>query len=122
MYFGRYSTRRRSRSKRPRVKRVKRAKRVKRVKGPALAQLQRIARANDVSIYKRKKDNTGFTRTPLKMSSLKSRLTRMKVAYKPYVLPKATAKEPEPWMRGLFDFGRSSLAILVSFVLTLNLV
>jgi hypothetical protein len=43
----------------------------------------------------------------LKMSSLKSRLTRMKVPYASagYVLPKSTAEEPELWMQGLFDFG-----------------
>lgn len=46
-----------------------------------LSQLQAAALANQVSIYKRRKDNNGFTRTPLSIKALKSRLTRMKVAY-----------------------------------------
>ena len=47
----------------------------------SLKQLQRIAKAADVSIYKRRKDDMGFTKTPLSIKSLKSRLTRMKVSY-----------------------------------------
>lgn len=47
-----------------------------------LKQLQAIARANDVSIYKRRKDDNGFTRTPLTVKALKLRLTKMKVPYK----------------------------------------
>jgi len=48
---------------------------------PTLKQLQSLARANDVSIYKRRKDDMGFTRTPLTVKALKLRLTRMKVPY-----------------------------------------
>jgi len=46
-----------------------------------LKELQAIARANDVSIYKRRKDDMGFTRTPLTARALKYRLTKMKVAH-----------------------------------------
>ncbi len=49
---------------------------------PTLKQLQALARANDVSIYKRRKDDMGFTRTPLTVKALKLRLTKMKVPYK----------------------------------------
>lgn len=48
---------------------------------PTLKQLQALARANDVSIYKRRKDNMGFTRIPLTVKALKLRLTKMKVPY-----------------------------------------
>ena len=48
---------------------------------PTLKQLQAIARAAEVSIYKRRKDDMGFTRTPLPMKALKARLTRMRVSY-----------------------------------------
>ncbi len=44
-------------------------------------ELQRVAKANDVSIYKRRKDGMGFTKTPLSMKALRSRLTRMKVSH-----------------------------------------
>jgi uncharacterized protein YehS (DUF1456 family) len=47
----------------------------------SLKELQAIARANDVSIYKRRKDDMGFTRTPLTVRALKYRLTKMKVAH-----------------------------------------
>ena len=49
----------------------------------------------------------GFTKTPLSIKGLKNRLTRMKVVYKTagYVLPAATAEEPESWMQDLFGFG-----------------
>ena len=46
-----------------------------------LKELQSIAKKNDVSIYQRRKDGLGFTRTPLTVKALKLRLTRMKVAY-----------------------------------------
>ena len=46
-----------------------------------LRELQAIALKNDVSIYKRRKDNLGFTRTPLSTRALKYRLTKMKVAH-----------------------------------------
>tara|TARA_Y100000022_G_scaffold181324_1_gene173899 strand:- start:1675 stop:2187 length:513 start_codon:yes stop_codon:yes gene_type:complete len=48
----------------------------------SLKQLQALARANEVSIYKRRKDDMGFTSTPLTVKALKLRLTRMKVPYK----------------------------------------
>jgi|TARA_Y100000992_G_C21268611_1_gene495340 hypothetical protein len=48
---------------------------------PTLKQLQALATENDVSIYKRRKDDIGFTRTPLSVKGLKLRLTRMKVPY-----------------------------------------
>lgn len=53
-----------------------------RAKKMSLKDLQALARANDVSIYKRRKDDMGFTRTPLTVKALKLRLTKMKVAYK----------------------------------------
>ena len=49
---------------------------------PTLEELRALARANEVSIYKSRKDKMGFTRTPLNLSQLKARLTRMKVSYK----------------------------------------
>ena len=49
---------------------------------PTLKQLQALARANEVSIYRRRKDDNGFTRTPLTVKALKLRLTKMKVPYK----------------------------------------
>lgn len=52
------------------------------VKKSTLKDLQALARANDVSIYKRRKDYMGFTRTPLTVKALKLRLTKMKVPYK----------------------------------------
>jgi hypothetical protein len=48
---------------------------------PTLKELQALARANSVSFYKRRKDDMGFTRTPLTVKALKLRLTRMKVPY-----------------------------------------
>ncbi len=48
----------------------------------SLKELRAIARANDVSIYKSRKDKMGFTSTPLTRDRLKARLTRMKVSYK----------------------------------------
>ena len=51
-------------------------------KRDSLKQLQKIARANDVSIYKRRKDDMGFTKKPLTKKTLRARLTRMKVSYK----------------------------------------
>jgi len=52
------------------------------VKMNTLPQLRKLAKSNDVSIYKRRKDGMGFTRTPLTMKALKYRLTKMKVNYK----------------------------------------
>ena len=48
---------------------------------PTLKQLQSLAHANSVSIYKRRKDDMGFTRTPLNVTALKRRLTSMHVPY-----------------------------------------
>tara|TARA_B100001778_G_C18043353_1_gene386387 strand:+ start:85 stop:360 length:276 start_codon:yes stop_codon:yes gene_type:complete len=46
-----------------------------------LKQLQNIAKSAEVSIYKRRKDDRGFTRTPLSVKALKARLTRMRVPH-----------------------------------------
>lgn len=53
----------------------------------SLRELQALARGNDVSIYKRRKDGMGFTRTPLTIKALKLRLSRMKVPYRQGVAP-----------------------------------
>jgi uncharacterized protein YehS (DUF1456 family) len=60
------------------------AKKMKAVKPKkmTLKQLQQLARANDVSIFKRRKDDMGFTKVPLTMKALKYRLTKMRVPYK----------------------------------------
>ena len=50
-------------------------------KRDSLKQLQKIAKANDVSIYKRRKDDMGFTKKPLTKKTLRARLTRMKVPH-----------------------------------------
>ena len=47
-----------------------------------LKQLQKLAKANDVSIFKRRKDDMGFTKVPLTMKALKYRLTKLRVPYK----------------------------------------
>ena len=47
-----------------------------------LKELREIALINDVSIYRRRKDGNGFTKTKLAKGPLKARLTRMKVNYK----------------------------------------
>ncbi len=47
----------------------------------SLKQLQNIARANGVSIFTRRKDGKGFTKKPLTVKALKSRLSRRKVPY-----------------------------------------
>lgn len=47
----------------------------------SLRELQAIANANSVSIFKRRKDDIGFTKSPLSVKSLKARLTRMKVPH-----------------------------------------
>ena len=47
-----------------------------------LIQLQRLARCNDVSIFKVRKDRKGYTKTPLTIPQLKSRLTRHRISYK----------------------------------------
>lgn len=50
-------------------------------KPKTLKQLQSLARKNSVSIYKRRKDDMGFTKVPLNMRALKYRLSKMKVPY-----------------------------------------
>ena len=52
-----------------------------RTKKMTLKDLQKLAKANDVSIFKRRKDDMGFTKTPLTMKALKYRLTKMRVPY-----------------------------------------
>lgn len=47
-----------------------------------LIKLQRLARCNDVSIFKIRKDRKGYTKTPLTIPQLKSRLTRHRISYK----------------------------------------
>ena len=47
-----------------------------------LLKLQRLARSNDVSIFKVRKDRKGYTKTPLTIPQLKSRLTRHRISYK----------------------------------------
>lgn len=52
-----------------------------RVKGPSLRELQAIATQNEVSIFKRRKDDMGFTKQPLSIKALKYRLSKLKVPY-----------------------------------------
>ena len=47
-----------------------------------LIQLQRLARCNNISIFKIRADRKGYTKTPLTIPQLKSRLTRHGVSYK----------------------------------------
>ena len=47
-----------------------------------LIKLQRLARCNNVSIFKIRKDRKGYTKTPLTIPQLKSRLTRHRISYK----------------------------------------
>ena len=47
-----------------------------------LIQLQRLARCNNISIFKVRKDRKGYTKTPLTIPQLKSRLTRHRISYK----------------------------------------
>ena len=47
-----------------------------------LIQLQRLAICNNISIFKIRKDRKGYTKTPLTIPQLKSRLTRHGVSYK----------------------------------------
>ena len=51
------------------------------IKGPRLEELQGIANANGVPIYKLRKDKKGYTKTPVKMSTLRTRLTIAGVPY-----------------------------------------
>ena len=47
-----------------------------------LIQLQRLARCNNISIFKIRADRKGYTKTPLTIPQLKSRLTRHRISYK----------------------------------------
>ena len=47
-----------------------------------LIQLQRLAICNNISIFKIRKDRKGYTKTPLTIPQLKSRLTRHRISYK----------------------------------------
>ena len=47
-----------------------------------LIKLQRLARCNNISIFKVRKDRKGYTKTPLTIPQLKSRLTRHRISYK----------------------------------------
>ena len=44
--------------------------------------LQKLARCNNISIFKIRKDRKGYTKTPLTIPQLKSRLTRNGISYK----------------------------------------
>lgn len=68
-------------NKRYRAKRGQRQCLKVRSKGPSLKELQAIAMQNEVSIFKRRKDDMGFTKQPLTKTALKYRLTKMKVPY-----------------------------------------
>lgn len=47
----------------------------------SLAQLQQIAHSHGISVFKRRKDGTGFTKKPLKKRELKTLLTKHGVSY-----------------------------------------
>jgi uncharacterized protein YehS (DUF1456 family) len=72
----------------------------------SLKELQELARANEVSIYKRRKDDMGFTRTPLTVKALKLRLSRMKVPYRQGVTPPVVQGIP---IFGGMDFGMATV-------------
>ena len=48
----------------------------------SLKQLQKIARRVKISIYKKRKNGIGYTKTPLTKKALKARLSRARVSYK----------------------------------------
>ncbi len=48
----------------------------------SLKQLQRIARRVKISIYKKRKNGIGYTKTPLTKKALKARLSRARISYK----------------------------------------
>ena len=58
------------------------AKKTKKPKKITLKQLQNIARANNVPIFTRRKDGKGFTKKPLTVKALKTRVSRSKVPYR----------------------------------------
>ena len=70
-----------SANKKYRAKRGQRQCLKDKVSRDSKSELQRLAKAADVSIYKRRKDGMGFTSTPLSMKTLRARLTRMKVPH-----------------------------------------
>ena len=49
---------------------------------PQINFLQKLARCNNISIFKIRKDRKGYTKTPLTIPQLKSRLTRHGISYK----------------------------------------
>ena len=63
------------------IKAVKKAVKTGKKVKLSLKDLQKLAKANSVSIYKRRKDDMGFTKTPVSARALKYRLTKMKVPY-----------------------------------------
>ena len=73
-----------------------------------LRELQAIAAANDVSIYKRRKDGMGFTRTPLTVKALKLRLSRMRVPYRQGDAP-IPVVQGFPVFSGTTPFGKSTV-------------
>lgn len=48
----------------------------------SLKQLQKIARRVKISIYKKRKNGIGYTKTPLTKKALKARLSRARISYK----------------------------------------
>tara|TARA_B100001564_G_scaffold189792_2_gene159380 strand:+ start:5900 stop:6193 length:294 start_codon:yes stop_codon:yes gene_type:complete len=48
----------------------------------SLKQLQKIARRVKISIYKKRKNGIGYTKTPLTKKALKAKLTRARISYK----------------------------------------
>tara|TARA_B100000902_G_scaffold399431_1_gene470234 strand:- start:779 stop:1072 length:294 start_codon:yes stop_codon:yes gene_type:complete len=54
----------------------------KRIIKLSLKQLQKIARRVKISIYKKRKNGIGYTKTPLTKKALKARLSKARVSYK----------------------------------------
>ena len=61
-----------------------------------LIQLQRLARCNNISIFKIRADRKGYTKTPLTIPQLKSRLTRHRISYKMKIKMKFGMNGSEP--------------------------
>lgn len=79
-----------------------------------LKELQALALANDVSIFRRRKDNLGFTKMPLPKAALKARLTKMKVSYKPSAMQSAMQllnpmTSPPPGLAPALMFGAATV-------------
>lgn len=74
----------------------------------SLAQLQQIAHSHGISVFKRRKDGTGFTKKPLKKRELKTLLTKHGVSYgqpvRHSIQPQPPADEPGFFSR-LFGLG-----------------